>query len=183
MHRIIARRGSPRPERTPGVRRGATLIELTIALTLVVVALGGFSRALSTSLVTVDQHAESSRALEAARQMVERLQATPFDEVFTTFAGQGFAVERLQAVAGDADGLPGELVFPTVEAGGALELREDVEQPLLGMPRDLDGDGLVDGEDHAAEHDLLPVIVRVRWRSPAGEARVELSTLLADLGV
>ena len=39
-------------------------------------------------------------------------------------------------------------------------LREDVAIPAMGMPRDLDGDNVVDGVDHKGDYRMLPVIVR-----------------------
>jgi hypothetical protein len=84
----------------------------------------------------------------------------------------------LSALDGDADGLPGEVIFPAV-AGAAGQLREDAAMPELGMPRDLNGDGAVDANDHALDYTLLPVIVRVRWRTASGAGVYELKTMLA----
>jgi hypothetical protein len=71
------------------------------------------------------------------------------------------------------------VIFPTV-AGLPGQLREDAVNSLLGMPRDLNGDGAVDAASHASDYKLLPVQVRVRWRSPSGPGVVELHTLLAN---
>ena len=53
--------------------------------------------------------------------------------------------------------------------------------PQLGTPRDLNGDGDVDQEDHSGDYQLLPVVVRVRWAGSSGFERVELKSMLADL--
>jgi hypothetical protein len=86
----------------------------------------------------------------------------------------------LQAVAGDPDGFPGEIVFPITLVGGVPQLREDVVNAKLGMPRDLNGDGVVDANNHAGNYQLLPVLVRVRWRGVGGNGLVELPTMLAS---
>ena len=38
----------------------------------------------------------------------------------------------------------------------------------LGMPRDLDNDGLIDNADVTATATIMPVIVRVRWNGSSG---------------
>lgn len=162
-------------------------------ITLLVISVGGFTRViLSASRATSTQH-EWTVAQEAARGVIETLHAADFADVFARYnddasddpasgasPGAGFAVASLSPMAGDADGLAGEIVFPTTHVLGALELREDAFVPRLEMPRDLNGDGVVDDEDHAGDYRILPVLVRVEWRSPAGKARLEMATLLAD---
>jgi hypothetical protein len=48
------------------------------------------------------------------------------------------------------------------------------------MRRDLDGDGTIDGDDHAADYRVLPVRVRVRWRGPDGDRELFLVTVLSN---
>ena len=50
----------------------------------------------------------------------------------------------------------------------------------MGMPRDLDGDGVIDALDHSGDYRLLPVLVRVAWRGSSGPAKLEFRTMLAD---
>jgi hypothetical protein len=64
-------------------------------------------------------------------------------------------------------------------AGGAVQVREDLQEPALGMPRDLNGDGIPDALDHSADMQILPVLVRLRWRGPTGISRMEFRTLVA----
>jgi len=59
-------------------------------------------------------------------------------------------------------------------------LREDIEDPLLGLPRDLNGDGIIDSENHAKDFVVLPVRVRVRWRGVTGIRTVEVCSLLLN---
>jgi hypothetical protein len=44
----------------------------------------------------------------------------------------------------------------------------------------MNADGASDANDHSADYLLLPVLVRVRWRGPAGTTQVELHTWLAE---
>ena len=136
---------------------------------------------------------EQSLATDAARQVIEEMHALAFGNVFRQYnstgaddlaggpaPGSGFAIDGLDAAPGDLDGLPGEVLFPTV-AGAPGALREDLVDSEFGTPRDLDGDLATDASDHSGDYQLLPVVVRVRWRNRTGSAEVRLRTILADL--
>src|SRR5205085_8105191 len=151
-----------------------------------------FSRAIVSATISSQKTREVDRATQAARQILERIEATAFADRFRSFnadptddpggagtaPGANFAVTGLSALPGDADGFPGQVIFPTL-AGFPLQLREDVAMPELGMPRDLNGDGIVDGANHAVDYKLLPVIVRIPWRGVGGAGTVEVKSMLA----
>ena len=63
----------------------------------------------------------------------------------------------------------------------AQEVREDLTAELFGLAidHDLDGDGVVDAENHAGNYLLLPVLVRVEWAGSSGEESRSLRTFLA----
>jgi hypothetical protein len=68
---------------------------------------------------------------------------------------------------------------PTIERGGVTALREDAEAPRYGLPSDLDGDGVVDGDSRNDDYQSLPVVVRLRWqRAGEGAQEVVLATWL-----
>jgi hypothetical protein len=174
-------------------RSGMTLIELAVGMAVLLTGVLGFGQ----TLVCIERsHArtrETGRAVEAARFVLERVQAEAFPEAFRRFNGDpsddpggvgtapgaNFRVEGLNAVPGDADGLPGEVIFPT-RLGMPGILREDIDDVNLQMPRDLSGDGVIDGADHSTDYRILPLIVRVRWRGTSGNGVVELRTMLGD---
>jgi Flp pilus assembly pilin Flp len=177
-------------------RRGAAMIEAALAITLLVLGLLGLSQTVSSSLASADHAAEAALATEAARRMIETIRASDFRTAFARFngdpgddpidgapaLGSGFDVAGLRPLEEDEDGLVGEILFPVMDGAGAASiLREDVDLPELGMPRDLNGDGVIDSADHSQDYMLLPVLVRVRWRSASGPAAIELKTILADL--
>jgi len=133
--------------------------------------------------------AERTLALQAAESSIEALQAAVFSEAFARFnatiaddppggesPGAAFDVPGLSPWPGDPDGLPGEILFP----GDNVELRENVADVELGMPRDLtlDDPPVIDGLDHSGDYRVLPVRVRVRWRGVLGEREVTLGTIL-----
>jgi hypothetical protein len=170
------------------------MVEVMVAMSVLIVGLLAYTRTVASAALAARTTREATLATEAAWRVIETMRAQNFVQVFamydTTAAddpggvvvspGANFAVPGLSAVAGDPDGMPGEIVFPTMTVGGALQLREDVVNAKLGMPRDLNGDGVVDGLNHAANYQLLPVLVRVRWRGAAGNGLVELPTMISN---
>ena len=186
-----------RPPEARAARLGTSLVEISIVVTVLLFTFLAMSRSLGESMQLNGRNREDALAMDAAREIVEVLAGVPeFGTVFQlydedpendpegpgTAPGPHFAVAGLDPHPDDLDGLVGELDFPTaVGAGGRVELREDVDDPGLGMPRDLDGNGLVDaGVDQADDYRLLPVRVRLRWRGAGGERSLELRTLIAD---
>jgi hypothetical protein len=148
---------------------------------------------LSTTLMASARHAENKRerawAVEAATNVVEQMHGLPFDEVFARYnesasddpedgvPGPHFLVEGLSPSESDGDGFVGRVWLP----GEGPTLREDLDLPELGLPRDLNGDLVVDDLDHAADHRVLPVVVEVAWTSGGGERRFRVETLLSQL--
>jgi len=156
------------------------------------VAMLGFSQALVMATRTQTLTREKSLATEACRRQIELMRSNAFQYIFRRFnatgnddvggantdPGAGFAIAGLDPVPGE-DAFVGEVVFPTA-SGAPNELREDVVMPELAMPMDLDLDGAIDGNDHAADYELIPVLVRARWRSVAGPAEVSILTFIGD---
>jgi len=172
-------------------RAGFTLIELTVAISVLVIALCATASTVVTTGSLNKQSHESAVARKAAESMMEALRNTPFATVFASYnsatsddplgpgsaPGSNFAVPGLTPIKGAPGGMAGQIFFPS--AGPAL--RENVVDATLGMPRDLTGDILMDSFDHAADYRVLPVRVRVTWTGPSGPRFVELQTLLSGV--
>jgi type II secretory pathway pseudopilin PulG len=183
--------GAMRPSRSR--QDGFTLVEIAFTMTLLVIGMLGFSRALLASSRAEQKTQDADRATQAARRILESIQAEAFPDAFRrynatsaddpggagTAPGSNFAVTGLSAREDDPDGFVGEVVFPSPD-WAPLELREDFDAPELGMPRDLNGDGGTDALNHALDYRILPVQVRVRWRSSAGPGLIVLNTMLAN---
>lgn len=187
--------GRQHKRRRPAAQSGLTMVEVMIAMSVLIVGLLAYTRTVASAALSARTTRESTLATQAAWRVVESMRAQlNFNQVFAMYntstaddpgggivsPGANFAVPGLLPVAGDADGMPGEIVFPTITVGGALQLREDVANAKLGTPRDLNGDAVIDGVDHAANYQLLPVLVRVRWRGAGGNGLVELPTMLSN---
>lgn len=172
-------------------RGGFTLLEILIASSALLVAMLGFSQALVMATRSQTLTREKSVATEACRRQIELMRSNAFQYVFRRFnttgaddvagantdPGATFAIEGLEAV--DGGGFAGEIEFP-VDATAPGELREDLNLPTMGLPRDLDMDGVIDATDHSADAVIIPVIVRARWRGAAGPAMVEIVTYIGD---
>ena len=170
-----------------------TLIEVTVAMFILFVALGATLGTISTFSALEQSNRESTVAQIAARSALEQLQATSFAQIFATFntdpnddpagvgtaPGPGFAVAGLDPQDGDPDGLVGRIMLPFVP-GAPTVLRENLVDPSFGLPRDLDGDGAVDGGDRAGDYLVLPVRIRIEWTGPSGNRSSEVQALIAS---
>ena len=173
-------------------RAGFTLIEVVISSAVLVIGCLGLSAAITSSSRLMELNRERALAHEAARSQLEAIENATFGQAFARFnataaddpagvtsPGRNFAVPGLNAVRGDADGLPGEIIFPTV-GGLGTQLCETFADARFRMPGDLNGDGLAKAGAMTGSYSVLPVRVRVRWRGPTGNSTLELDTVLMD---
>ena len=168
---------------------GFTLLELIMGATILAVGVCGLAATLVYSMTLAQTNRESSEARVAAKQILERVRAVPVDEIFAAFnatseddgsttggaPGSTFKLTRTTEDGATAT-YTAQVEFPTGDDPGSL--REDVQDALLGMPRDLNGDGVIDAENHATDYLLLPIRIRVFWRGKAGARTFELCTVL-----
>lgn len=185
------------------MRRGFSLLEVMIAMTVLTVAILGLVTAIVTSMRLTTTNRENTLAMNAARQKIEEMQAWPggFSEVFAAYnnatgddaglaaaaPGGAFTVAGLRPITGDP--AVGTIIFNVDSSGpGSESLREfSVDPtfgPMMGMPKDISGDGIVDGDDHATgqpePYTLLPVVIRIRWDGAMGQRETFFTTQLVD---
>ena len=180
-----------RPSSRANKRRqaGLTLVEMSVSLVVLTIAINMTLGAITSFAGLEEANQQKTDAYLAARRMVETLQAAQFGDVLSLYdenpvndpagivvPGPGFAVPSLDAVEGDPDGLAGRVLLPLDAAG---QLREDQIDASFGGPRDLNADGIQDALDHSNDYIILPVRVRIEWRSRSGDRFVELQTLLS----
>ncbi len=173
---------------------GFTLLEVVVSILLLMIGIAGISRLTVGVTRAGTMQRETELATEGARAKLERIKAEAFSQAFRTYNATGaddpsgagtapgayFEVAGLRPAPDDPDGMPGEVIFP-VPPDQPGQLCESVNDPKLAMPRDLNGDGIVDSLNHATDYKLLPVRVRVRWQSIDGTiGLVELKTNLAN---
>lgn len=175
-------------------RSGFTMLEMSVAVLIAMIAMAGMAHSVVAAMSVSGANRETALASAGLRQAMETLQGTEeFAEIFARFnsepsddpggagtaPGANFVIAGLSSQVGDADGFVGEIEFPVRSpAPGTLILVEDIDDPALGMPRDLNGDGGIDGADHASDYTLLPVLVRARWSGVNGNRTMEVRGFL-----
>lgn len=166
--------GARRDRLRSRARLGFSMVEVAVAGVLLLVAMGGLASSMVASVELGRTNEETALADDAARRMADTIQTTAFSAIFANWNDFDFEVEGLQAQRGDADGMVGEVLFPTI----AGELREDVVDDSLGMPRDLNADRATDGLDHSGDYTLLPATIRLQWTGSTGDRSFEIDLLL-----
>jgi prepilin-type N-terminal cleavage/methylation domain-containing protein len=168
---------------------GFTLLELIMGTTVLAIGICGLAVSLVYSMTLAQTNRESAEARIAAKEILERVRGVPVEEIFAAFNGTadddgtttaGAPGSTFQLTRTTKDGATAtytaHVEFPVGDMAGVL--REDLEDELLGMPRDLNGDGLIDSENHAADYLIIPIRIRVIWRGKTGPREFELCTVL-----
>lgn len=159
-------------------RGGFSLLEVVVVMAILAISLSLFGTTLGASLRLDPVGREKAIAAEAARSKLEEMRNHPFAQVFALYnddpaddpAGAGtapgscFAVQDLSPPIAGA--CVGRITFPTIGKG----LREDLADDNLGMPRDLNGDDVVDSESHAGDCIILPIRVTLEWTPASGKS-------------
>lgn len=172
-------------------RGGFSIVEMLVASLVVIIALSGFLRSIVGSMALAQTNREMSLAPQAARQMLEVLASEPVEQVFAryngdasddpggpgTAPGRNFEVRGLDPRRDDADGMVGEILFPTPGPASGL-LSEGASATFRDMPRDLNLNGVSLEADVSADYVLLPVIVRLEWSSATGNKTLFHKTIL-----
>ncbi len=170
-----------------------TLIEIMISFVVLTVGVFMLSSTITASIAHTDNKRERALAMEGAMNYLETMRAQPFRKLFALYnqsgdddpAGVGTAPGHLFDVAGleawsatvnRADPL-GEVIFP----GPGPTLVETLDQAELGLPRDLNGDLQVNGEDVSDQYQILPAIIRITWSSSGGRRQLEIPTIFSAM--
>ncbi len=167
-------------------------------MVVLLVALSIFSSTVAATMRMRTSNRDNAVAAEAARVVLEIMRDQPFDQLLALYnadplddpGGQGtapghrFTVEGLEPAPESPDGMIGEIRFPVVNVGTDeepdWELREDVDDRQLGMPRDLSGDAVTDEEDHASDYVRLPVGVNLAWQGEAGPRELTFHVMFCE---
>jgi prepilin-type N-terminal cleavage/methylation domain-containing protein len=158
-------------------KRGFSLVEIAVVLAIVTIATGMLAHTLASAARLDPVSTETAIAASGARTMLEEMRNHPFDEMVArynenpaddpdgpgTAPGSQFSVPGLAPVI--AKGFVGTISLPTREG----RLREDLSDANLGTPRDLNGDGVVDGADHSTDWILIPIRIRIEWSPRSGK--------------
>lgn len=180
-------------------RRGFSLIDILITVAVLSISTLGFLGVTISSKSFSRETRQLMAASNLARQMVEQMHLLGGGLVFATFnsdpaddpAGVGTApgpvmnLNQFRANFGlstthqvdreqQLEGLQFSVALPL--SGG--QIRENLVDPGLGLPRDLNGDNAVDGADHSADFMVLPLSIRVQWTAPEGVRQITWQTMV-----
>ena len=170
--------------------QGSGLIDVTVALGFLAIVLTNVFSVLIAHISLDAANRETALATAAAQEILERMEGSPFTQVYALFnanplddpPGVTNVPGNLVTVAGlSSQGAPavGQIIFPTDPSTG-FALREDLFMPELGMPLDLNADGVIDAQDRSQDYVVLPVIIRLSWVGTSGPRSFEIHTLLGN---
>jgi type II secretory pathway pseudopilin PulG len=159
---------------------GFTLVEIGLAMTILLVALMAMGASTLRMSSLRRQNRERAIAQNAIRALSEQIHATS-DRIRRS--GGEWSEELIAALA--ADGTLGN-TFPIqslnpqegLPAVGSIqvvidETLTDAELGFeLGLPRDLDGDGVIDNTDVSQTARILPIVVRAQWSGVSGDVQI-----------
>ncbi|MEM6571379.1 MAG: prepilin-type N-terminal cleavage/methylation domain-containing protein [Planctomycetota bacterium] len=174
-------------------RSGFSIVEVMVSVVIVTVAVYILTSTVTAAVSHSIVKRQRTLAVEAAMNVIERMRALPPEDVFALFNedaaddpyGQGtgfgplFDVEGLDGLLDEnGEELPvGQVLLP----GDGSILDESADQPEFGLPRDLDGNLVIEAGDCADRYIVLPVLVRVEWMSRLGPRRFDMATMVVDL--
>jgi len=163
-------------------KRGFTLIELTISMSILMVGIISVVSATTRMHGLRKHNRERVVAGNGLRSIAERIHARSYRLGLED--SQNWVVDLLAAYGpGGNPGNTFDVVGINVDRGqnvvGTIEFVTDEEATdtalgvQVGMPRDLNGDGDADDTDVTADARILPVILRLQWHGQTGSQTIE----------
>lgn len=172
----------------PACAGGFTLLELVMAISLFSVVAAAMMACFSRCSTSDTFSNENITARSAATRIMDSIRdyaSSSFEDTFAyynshpyddpdgygTAAGGVFTVEELNSPGVTASA---QVQFPELEG----HLREDFDDPELGLPRDLNGDGIISDVPVDATYNLLPVRVVITWNGIGGQRTYSVVTVI-----
>ena len=168
---------------------GLTLLEVMIAFVILALSTVTALGLMVGSMCLDATNRETSKAMAAARGVVEGMQGQEFPQIFALYnattiddpvgvvaPGNVFSVGGLGS---QQNPIVGTIRFPVTPS---FELREDADMPELGLPMDLNGDGVIDELNHSHDYKVLPVMVELQWVGKTGDRELSVHALLMEQG-
>jgi prepilin-type N-terminal cleavage/methylation domain-containing protein len=161
-------------------RKGFTLLEVTLAMSVLVIAMMAISATTLRVHALRRENRDRSVAENGVRMIAERIQSASrlartdpagwAQNVVTSLSAGGSIGNKFDLadlIPVDAGSSVGSITVVTNE-----NLTDAFLDAQLGMPRDLDGDGIVGNGDVSHSARLLPVIVRARWKGVGSKQEI-----------
>lgn len=161
-------------------RSGFTFFEVAIAITILTVAV----LAMTATLTRVHSLEGSSREQDIAQRSIDAMlqEVRSLGQEARSADGEwsSFLIDALSPGGSMGDTFETEGLDP-IQFGGTVGSIEVITDETLtdadigfklGMPRDLDGDGLTTNTDVRGTALVLPILVRSSWSGPYGTAQL-----------
>jgi Tfp pilus assembly protein PilV len=145
---------------------GFSLLECLSAAGLIMIGFLGVASALMSNTRAYARAREDVPAIHALRELAETVRNAPFGQVASTYQGTTYSIPDLGATA-----------TVTIFVN---ETDTSPDAAVLGLPRDLDGDGAASTVDVTNRYFLLPIKVSVSWTGREGPETRNLYTMLAQ---
>ena len=172
---------------------GVVMFEVLIAGTILSVGLVSAMILIPTTAKLEQSNSSEEIGRMVLQRMVDELYEMGTYDAFRTYndfgaddpdgedtaPGSRFEMPPFEAV--HPDGFVGRITFPThtlQNDNKTVQMDETVDVPVLGMPRDLDGDGKRSKSTSANDLIILPVRVSLDWKSAAGDQHLEAVIVL-----
>jgi type IV pilus assembly protein PilV len=145
---------------------GFTLLEVAVALSLLTVGLLGFASLFVVNARTYERVSEDILALHSLREVAETIRGAPFGAAAKNYQSYAFTIDDIKAT--------GKVTIFTDETDASADAK------VLGLPRDLDGDGKAVTTNISASYYLLPVKVEASWTNAEGPQSQALYLMLSQ---
>ncbi len=142
---------------------GFTLVEAITALAILALVFAGLISGFVANSRAYGATREEVASMNALRQIAETIRGCPTGQAASLYQGFKFTVP-------ETGGTGSVKVFVN-------EMDTSPEASILGLPRDIDGDGLVSNTDVTANYILLPVRISTTWTGSDGTHTKELYLL------
>ena len=176
-----------------------TLVELAVAMAVFVIATGMLLQLIAAGKGLRETARQEWHATSEAQNVLEHMRSMPFRDLVRSFdpdplndpggpgtaPGPWFSAAGLAPLASAVGDTIGEVLLPVVNVGTDVapdwQVREDLGEPLLGLPRDLTGDAVVSSLDCSSSCTILPVLVRMRWRGRFGPRELRFFSSFTEM--
>ena len=137
-----------------------------VGILFLTVAFMGFSTLLISNERSHEQASQEAMVSNQFRSIAETIRSNAFNSIATNYQGFTFSIDELT-------GTGNVLVFVD-------ETETTPEGQQLGLPRDLDGDGLATNPDVSASYTLLPIRIQATWTNSDGPQIRDLYMFLSQ---
>ena len=153
-------------KKTAARRAGLSLLDCLSAAGLITIGFLGLASGLVSNARAYERSREDVPAIHALRQLAETVRGAPFGQIVATYQGYTCSIPEI-------GGTGTVTIFVN-------ETDTSPDAAMFGLPRDLDGDGVIATVNVTNRYFLLPIKVQISWTGREGPESRALYTMLAQ---